>query len=184
MPANILAIGGSNSRKSINKQWASYVALQVPNSLVRTLDLNDFVMPIYGIDLEREKGIPPQAMVFRQHVEWADGIVVSLAEHNGSYTTSIKNVIDWTSRINKAIWMHKPMFLTATAPGSRGAINVLQHALTYFPRLGANIVGTFSLPFYRENFNMDEGILDEDLEASFEKEIKVFKQSVSALVSH
>ena len=120
MSTNILAIGGSSSRNSINKVWAAYVAQQLQDAEVRLLDLNDFEMPLYNIDRERSIGVPEQAHLFREAVAWADGIVLSLAEHNGSYTASFKNVIDWASRIDKAIWMHKPMFLTATSPGARG----------------------------------------------------------------
>jgi NAD(P)H-dependent FMN reductase len=39
---NVLAFGASNSRQSINKQLAGYVASLVPGADVELIDLNDF----------------------------------------------------------------------------------------------------------------------------------------------
>ena len=48
----IIAIGGSNSKKSINKALATYAAQQVAGAEVIVADLNDLVLPLYGVDLE------------------------------------------------------------------------------------------------------------------------------------
>ena len=94
MTKKILAFGASNSRNSINKQLANYAAQQLTNATITLLDLNDFEMPIYSIDREKESGIPKLAEEFKQHVLDADGIIISLAEHNGAYTAAFKNVMD------------------------------------------------------------------------------------------
>ena len=47
-----MAFAGSNSKTSINKQLAKYAASLVENAEVTTLDLNDFELPVYGMDLE------------------------------------------------------------------------------------------------------------------------------------
>lgn len=52
---NIIAIGGSNSSQSINRQLASWAANLVNDSQVNTLDLNDFEMPIYSSDRENKQ---------------------------------------------------------------------------------------------------------------------------------
>ena len=116
----ILAIGASNSRQSINGQLARWAANQIENAEVASLHLNDFEMPIYSIDRENETGIPGLAHDFKSKIKTADGIVISLAEHNGSYTASFKNITDWVSRIEKGTWAGKPVFLLATSPGQRG----------------------------------------------------------------
>ena len=99
----ILAFGASNSRNSINKKLASYAAMQIENADVELIDLNDFEMPIYGIDKENEDGIPQLAYKFKEHILNSDAIVISFAEHNGAYTAAFKNVFDWISRIEKNI---------------------------------------------------------------------------------
>ena len=54
----IIALGGSNSKNSINKALATYVANQIKGIEVVVVDLNDYDIPLYGIDLENERGIP------------------------------------------------------------------------------------------------------------------------------
>ena len=53
----IIAFAGSNSKKSINKELAIFVASLVHNLEVEVLDLNDFQVPVYGVDDENEYGI-------------------------------------------------------------------------------------------------------------------------------
>ena len=90
----ILAFGASNSRSSINQQLAKFTANQLKNVEVTILDLNDFEMPIYGIDKEKDSGIPEKAQNFIDLLESHDGMIISLAEHNGNYTVAFKNVQD------------------------------------------------------------------------------------------
>ena len=129
----IIAFAGSNSKQSINKQLASYAADLVSLAEVKHLDLNDFDLPIYSIDLENERGIPENAIKFLDIIKSADGIVLSLAEHNGAYASVFKNLFDWMSRIDGKLWNETPMLLMATSPGGRGGSTVLEIAKGRFP---------------------------------------------------
>ncbi|WP_312901776.1 NADPH-dependent FMN reductase [Chryseobacterium taichungense] len=150
----ILAIAGSNSETSINKLLASYAASLIQNAEVEIVDMNQFEMPIYKHQREVENGVPQQAMDFASKIDAADILLVSLSEHNGTYSTAFKNVFDWTSRIkDRAVWNEKPMLLMATAPGARGGLGVLEAAAKRFPLHGGNIVDTFTLPFFNDNFD-------------------------------
>lgn len=150
----ILAIAGSNSDTSINKLLVTYAASLVPDAEVETVDMNDFEMPIYKHQREVENGVPQQAVDFAAKIDAADILLVSLSEHNGTYSTAFKNVFDWTSRIkNRAVWNEKPMLLMATAPGGRGGLGVLEAAEKRFPLHGGNIIATFTLPFFNDNFD-------------------------------
>lgn len=148
----IIALGGSNSKNSINKTLAIYVANKIENAEVNSIDLNDFELPLYGIDYETEHGIPESVVKLSHQIEDADGLVISLAEHNGSYTVAFKNALDWMSRIDIKVWKDKPILLLATSPGARGGTIVLESAKTYFPFLGGNVVAGFSLPNFYDNF--------------------------------
>ncbi|MEN8681446.1 MAG: NAD(P)H-dependent oxidoreductase [Akkermansiaceae bacterium] len=96
---NILVIAGTSHRESINLALANHAAAQVEGAKAIALDLNDFEMPIYSEDKEEASGIPQEAKDFLAAIQAADGIVLSLAEHNGSYSAAFKNVLDWTSRV-------------------------------------------------------------------------------------
>ncbi len=174
---NIIAFAGSNSKNSINKQLATYTANQVKDADVSILDLNDFELPIYGIDYEIEHGIPDNAQKFLDAIKSSDGIVLSLAEHNGAYATVFKNIFDWMSRIDGNLWSDKPMLLMATSPGGRGGATVLEIAEGKFPRMSANITSVFSLPSFGQNFS-EEGILDASLKAEFLEAVKKFESTI------
>ncbi|WP_299555018.1 NAD(P)H-dependent oxidoreductase [Seonamhaeicola sp.] len=173
----IIAFAGSNSKESINKQLATYAAGLVEGTDLTVLDLNDYELPLYGIDYEVEHGIPENANRFLEAIQSADGVVLSLAEHNGAYSTAFKNIFDWMSRINGKLWAEKPMLLMAASPGGRGGASVLEIAKNRFPYMGGNIVSEFSLPFFGTNFS-DGKLSDEALNAKLLEQIEVFQKAL------
>ena len=168
----IIAFGGSSSKNSINKQLATYTANLFQNAVVEILDLNDYEMPVFSVDKEKEQGIHSLAQDFYTKIGSADLIVLSLAEHNGAYTAAFKNLLDWTSRINAKTFQQKPMLLMASSPGIRGGSNVLDIASKRFPFQGAEVIGTFSLPAFYENFDVNNGIIDPELKNQLMEIIK------------
>lgn len=168
----ILAFGASNSRKSINRQLAVYAAAQFPDVKVTVVDLNDYEMPIYGIDREKEEGIPELAHDFKAMIDSHDLIVISFAEHNGSYTVAFKNLMDWVSRIEHKLWGARPLFLLSTSPGRRGGASVLEAASLRASFMGGVVVATFSLPSFRTNFSPEDGITDPVLAGSFQEKLR------------
>lgn len=169
----IFTIAGSNSQKSINKSLLMYTSRLLNDVEIISIDLNDYVLPIYGTDFEAENGIPTAIKRLDELLNTADGFIVSLAEHNGSYAAVFKNTIDWLSRVNMKIWREKPMLLMATSPGGRGGATVLQSASAYFPFMGASITDTFSLPSFYDNFNGQ--ISDEGLKADIHTKVNKFQ---------
>lgn len=140
----ILAFGASTNSTSINKQLATWAANQT-GADVTVLDLYDFEMPIYSMDRELAGGIPTLATDFKKHIQDCDGIVISFAEHNGSYSAAFKNIHDWCSRAGGKMWEGKSMFLLATSPGGRGGQNVLASAVQTYPHQGGRVAAEFSL---------------------------------------
>jgi chromate reductase len=174
----IIAFGASNSKQSINQQLAVYAANTIKDATIIELDLNDFEVPIYSIDREKDTGIPALIQEFVQLLADADGLIVSLAEHNGAYTVAFKNIIDWASRYELGFFGDKPVLLMATSPGGYGAKNVLQLAEQRLPKFKANISATFSLPFFKENFNANEGVTQEELRDELMGKIALFKNAI------
>lgn len=166
----IIALGASISKNSINKAFAHFVAsTYFPGNEIKLLDLNAFYpSPVYSVDDENETGIPEAVKQFNGHLQWADLIVLSFAEHNGSYTAAFKNIFDWTSRLNRSMFQNKKMLLLATSPAKWGAATVLETALKRFSFLGAEIVGKFSLPAFSGNFHPNDGFLDKKIQDQFD----------------
>lgn len=152
MMKNIVSLGGSSSKKSINKILAEYTADLVKNVNTIKIDLNDFDMPLYSVDLETEIGFPKSVQELNAIIENADGFVISLAEHNGAYSSAFKNAFDWLSRMEGKVWRNKPMLLLSTSPGIRGGASVLEIAKNRFPFNGGSIIGSMSFPSFYENF--------------------------------
>jgi chromate reductase, NAD(P)H dehydrogenase (quinone) len=174
----ILAIGASSSKASINKQFASFTANQVEGAEINTLDLNDYEMAIYSSDREKATGIPAEATKFRSQIEEADGIVISFAEHNGTYSAAFKNIFDWVSRTEGKTWGDKPMLVLATSPGARGGLTVMNQAATTLPYQGALVTSKFSLPSFYQSFSNEEGIKDAELKADFDLQLEAFKSKL------
>ena len=68
----VIALGGSNSKKSINKILATHAANMLKGAEVKVLDLNNYELPLYGIDLENENGIPKDAHNLLKEIKDAD----------------------------------------------------------------------------------------------------------------
>jgi len=173
----IIAFAGSNSKNSINKQLVTYASNKVSDAEIAILDLNDFELPLYGIDYEGEHGIPNNAKKFLETIQLADGIILSLAEHNGAYSTVFKNIFDWMSRIDGKLWNGVPMLLMAASPGARGGASVLEISKNRFPFMGGNIVAEFSFPSFYENFKEDT-IINEILNNDLYEAVKAFEGSL------
>lgn len=157
MKMKVLAFAASNSENSINKQLATYAASLVADAQVEVLDINDYEMPIFSDKREKELGQPLQARQFYKKIGDADAIIISFAEHNGSYTAAYKNLFDWTSRIDMKVYQGKPVLLLSTSPGPGGASNVLAAASGSTPHFAADVKGTFSLPRFFDNFDIEQG---------------------------
>jgi chromate reductase len=112
----ILAFAASSSSNSINKKLVTYAASLLNNAEIEILDINDYEMPLYSEDKEEELGQPDAAKIFFKKIGAADALLISYAEHNGSYTAAYKNLFDWASRIEPKVYQGKPMVMLATSP--------------------------------------------------------------------
>ena len=177
---NILAIGASNSKKSINKVLANHIANKIENSNITVLDWEEMVLPLYNPDWEEEAGVPENAKNFLKLISNADAVVLSLAEHNGLPTSAFKNLWDWTSRVEQKFWANKPMFLAATSPGGRGGASVLKVITDILPHFGGNVITSFSLPAFYDNLK-DGKITNEELNKELENKIELFEENLLSL---
>ena len=172
----LLAFAASNSSQSINRQLVDYAirlltegqteGVPADEVEISTIDLNDFEMPIYSIDRQNADGIPQPAHDFYDTIGAADALLISFAEHNGSYTVAYKNVFDWASRINMRVYHDKPIVMLSTSPGGGGGGFVLRtagHLAGYF---GNEVLASLAIPRFGENFDTEAGVVsDPDLDA-------------------
>lgn len=149
----LVAFAASNSKNSINKKLVTYASSLVENVSREILDLNDFELPIYSEDFEKEHGIPKAAQDFYDKIGDADYLAISFAEHNGSYTAVYKNIFDWCSRISPKVFQKKSMVIMSTSPGARGGASVLAAAVGSAPFFAGDLKGSLSIPSFFDNFD-------------------------------
>ncbi|BDS08924.1 FMN reductase [Oceaniferula spumae] len=178
----ILSFGASTSSTSINRQLANYAAglaqQQLGDAEVTKFDLRDLDLPIFSEDKEKELGSPADAERFFKLIGEHDAIVLSLAEHNGSYSAAFKNLYDWLSRIEQKVWQGKTMLLLSTSPGARGGATVMEAGKATFSRMGAQLAANFSLPSFYDHFS-DDGISDPSLSSQLQEAVDTFVVALS-----
>lgn len=150
----ILAFAATNNSQSINKQLVTYAASLAANASVEIIDINDYELPIFSQDREAALGQPALAKSFFQKIGEADALIISFAEHNGSYTAAYKNLFDWVSRINSKVFQDKSVIYLSTSPGPGGAQSVLASAVNSAQYFGAKLKGQLSVPSFNDNFDV------------------------------
>lgn len=159
---NILAFAATSSTKSINNQLVRYAASQLEDAEAEILNINDYELPLFSEDREDQLGQPEPAKEFLDKIGNSDAVIISFAEHNGSYTVAYKNIFDWASRINPKVFQNKPMVLLATSPGPGGASSVLASATASAPYFDGVVKASLSVPSFYDNFDIEQGRITND----------------------
>lgn len=136
----ILVLAASAQQNSLNKKLAAAAAAllqQQPGITTVLPDFKDFTMPIYDGDLEQTSGVPAGAQALASHIASADAMVLCTPEYNGGIPGSLKNALDWVSRLRPHPWAGKPLLITGASPGALGAVRGLWHTRVPFEAVGA-----------------------------------------------
>jgi NAD(P)H-dependent FMN reductase len=176
----ILAFAASNSSKSINRQLIRYATSMLNSAEVEIIDIHDYEMPLFSEDREAELGHPQQAHDFRRKIGDCDAVVISFAEHNGSYTAAWKNLFDWASRIDRDVFQGKKMVYLATSPGPGGGANVLAQATASAPHFAGDVTASLSVPDFYDNFDSDNSRIKN---ATLDAELIAVMQSLQATLA-
>ena len=75
--------------------------LAMQGAEVTRISLADYPLPILDEDLEKEKGVPVNALKLGRLVIAHDGLLIATPEYNGSIPPLLKNTIDWVSRVRR-----------------------------------------------------------------------------------
>lgn len=161
--ATILAFAGSNSSTSINFQLVKHTVSLIEGHNVQLLNMVNFPFPMYSADYEKENGYSNSLVELKDDIAKADGLIISVNEHNGNPSAYFKNLIDWLSRLERKFLDEKPILLMSTSGGKRGGASAAEVTKNILPRFGAEIIAVFSLPSFHNNFKKSKGIVDTEL---------------------
>ncbi|PSH67169.1 MULTISPECIES: NADPH-dependent FMN reductase [Phyllobacterium] len=148
MLPKILVFAGSNRTGAYSKQVANVAArtLVELGAEVTRIALIDYPLPIMDQDLEKEKGIPENAMKLGRLFAAHDGILIASPEYNSSIPPLLKNTIDWVSRISKdgekpfKPYAGKIVGLCSSSEGNFGGARGLYHLRSVLMNVGTQII--------------------------------------------
>lgn len=145
---------------------------------IQVLNMTGYPFPMFSEDDEKQKGYSNSLVELKNEIAKSEGLILSVNEHNGNPSAYFKNVLDWLSRIDIKFLENTKVLLMSTSGGKRGAMGSLGVVEKMLPRFGAEIVATFSLPSFYDNFS-DDGILNEELKSEHQQALQTFLESLN-----
>ena len=132
---NLLGISGSLRAASYNTYLLHEAARCFGDC---TFEMANIRLPLFDEDLEAE-GIPADVITLHSQILAADAIIIATPEYNKNLSGSLKNALDWLSRVKPQPWAGKPVAITSAAAGGTGGVRAqysLRHCMTTFnPRI-------------------------------------------------
>lgn len=117
----VLMFAASFRRESLNKKLIRYAYHLMPTGHEVILkEFEEYVMPLYNGDLEVDSGIPDAAQKFIEDIAQVDAIIISSPEYNFGIPGTLKNAIDWSSRVHPVPWNRKQVLLLGASPSLVG----------------------------------------------------------------
>lgn len=154
----MLIFAASHRPESFNRKLAAHASEYVRKQSVDVdfAEYADFDMPLYNDTID----MPASAHLFEQRAVNAAGIIIASPEYNWSYPASLKNIIDWTSRIRPNPIEGKTVLLMSASPGARGGILGLSHLKTPFDALQTHVFNKmFPLGNCTQAFDNDNALV-------------------------
>lgn len=174
----ILAFAGSSSPTSINHQLIVNVTQRISEHEVEVLKLHELDFPMYSIGREK-MGIPQNVKFLYEKILDHQALIISVNEYNANVSGFFKNIIDWLSRVDRKFLQEKKILLMSTSPGKRGGASALEYCKGQFPRFGGEVVESFSLPLFYENFDSEKGTLvNEVFDMGVSEVLTAFSQQI------
>jgi chromate reductase len=127
------AFAASHRPESFNRKLVAHAAgyVREQSHTVDFAEYGELDMPLYN-DTKPIEGINNP---FAQRLAAADALLLSCPEYNWSFPGSLKNIIDWTSRLKPNPIKGRPVLLMCATPGMRGGILGLSHVKSPFDAL-------------------------------------------------
>lgn len=125
---DIFMFGASLRKDSYNKKLITLAAKIVEKYDHQTdlADFSEFDMPLYNADIQAQ-GFPKNVTAFIERMHRSDGLIISTPEYNFSMPGTLKNLIDWVSRVKPMPWKDQSILLLSASPsqvgGNRGLWN-------------------------------------------------------------
>ncbi|MER8529824.1 NADPH-dependent FMN reductase [Mesorhizobium sp. M0598] len=173
----ILVVAGSVRSGAYSGRTADVAQkeLAMQGAEVTRISLADYPLPILDQDLEKDEGIPENAVKLGRMIAAHDGLLIATPEYNGSIPPLLKNSIDWVSQLRKdggrtfRPLAGKVAGLCSSSNGPFGGIRCINHLRAVLVRCRMEVVTPeCSVPEGGNAFDDEGKFRDERLRQSME----------------
>ncbi|MDX2165382.1 MAG: NAD(P)H-dependent oxidoreductase [Gammaproteobacteria bacterium] len=176
----LLMLAASFRKDSFNKKLI-HIAENLAKELGVTttlVEFNDFIPPMYNGDDESSTGFPESTKEFEELIKEHDALVISSPEYNFTMPGTLKNFIDWLSRLNPTPLKNLPILLMSASPSMVGGNRGLWNTRIPLEYCNAFVYpGMFSLSMAHEAFDQNNQLKDENL-------LKRLKQNIADFIPY
>ena len=187
----LLFFSASTRKDSVNiklAKKAAELAEKIEEVAVRYIDLKDFDMPIYNGDLEIESGLPANAQKLKDLFIDSDGFFIASPEYNSSFSSLLKNSIDWISRPSNEeetsliAFSNKVAAIAAASPGGLGGLRGLVPLRMMLENLSTIVIPQqLAVPGASSAFDGDGNFTDAKYNEGLNNLMKQFVKTTSLL---
>lgn len=167
----VLAFAASLRAGSRNRRLIALAAaiLRDQGAEVDLADFHEFDVPLYDGDVQARDGVPAGAVAFAERIAAAAGLVIASPEYNYSLPGTLKNLIDWVSRIRPVPLRGKSCFLLSASPNRGGGVQGLWQLRIPLEGLGVFVhPGMFVLPWADQAYAESGGLTEPERQTRLE----------------
>jgi chromate reductase len=159
---SVLTICGSLRKGSYNRMLMNQLPGLAPAHLSFSEAPSYAEMPHYNFDLQNSSGFPADVTAWADAIRAADAIIIVSPEYNWTIPGTLKNAIDWVSRLKEVPFKGKPVAIQSAAGGLLGGARMQQHMRSCLTGIDAIMFGrpevivTFAQTKFDESGNLKD----------------------------
>lgn len=139
--ANVLSICGSIRARSYNRALMQTLPKIAPTGMRITEAPRIDTIPHYNHDIQEMKGFPAEVTAFADAIRAADGVIIVSPEYNWTIPGTLKNAIDWVSRMKDQPFKDKPVAIQSASIALLGGSRMQYHLRQCLTSVDAFVFG-------------------------------------------
>lgn len=179
MTINVVMICGSLRKGSFNRALINALPGLAPAGMKLTEAPSFRGFPHYDADLQASAGFPADVTALADVIRAADGIIIVSPEYNWTIPGTLKNALDWVSRLNDQPFREKPVAIQSATGGQLGGARMQYHLRMALTFLNAFVFGTPEVFVGLAHTKFDE----KTLELKDESTRKIVAQQLAAFAT-
>ena len=161
----ILAFAASLREGSLNRKLLRNAVryAEEAGAEVTEVHFRDLAPPLYNADDQQNSGFPLETERLVGYLGDHDGLIIASPEYNYSLPGTLKNAIDWVSRVRPVPLRGKPALLMAASTGQIGGIRGLWQLRIPLEGLGVHVYpDMYALPWGAKMFDEAGELVEEE----------------------